>query len=344
MNQVKLPKKRLPEILEAIRSQYRLVGPVWEDDYPVFKEIQKVEDLVLNEALPHKSPKEYLFPQMEKILSFNEQGELLEGEPGPETVIFGVKPCDLEALQVTTAVFTQGKFPDLYYQRNLERTIFIGHSCLREKPGCFCKQRGLDPVHSAAADVFLVEDSFDEGASPEGDDFYRVELLTEKGRNLFKDFKLEEVLGAELKSAAGKDKHDPAKMEPILELQGNEIELFNQVDWEAIAEKCLGCGVCTFLCPTCHCFEFNDETEGGKHYRYRNWDSCMFPKFTLHASGHNPRASKKERIRQRVLHKYLYLKQNHGYTGCTGCGRCIRSCPAGMNIKAIISKIMEELK
>lgn len=70
----------------------------------------------------------------------------------------------------------------------------------------------------------------------------------------------------------------------------------------------------------------------------------MFPKFTLHASGHNPRASKKERVRQRVLHKYLYLKQNHGLTGCTGCGRCLRSCPAGMNIKIIISKIMEDFK
>ncbi|MCL6589034.1 MAG: 4Fe-4S dicluster domain-containing protein [Firmicutes bacterium] len=334
MNQLKLLKERLPEILEAVRSQYRLVGPVLEDEYPVFKEIQKADDLVLGDALPYKSPKEFIFPQVEKLLSFNEQGEPLESEPGPLTVIFGIKPCDLEALRVTTTVFTHGQFPDVYYQQNLERTILIGHSCLQEKPGCFCKQRGLDPGYSPAGDVFLIE--------TEGDDFYRVELLTEKGRNVFKDFKLEEVSGMDRKSTAGKSKLD--NTERILELQGNEIELFLEVNWDAIAEKCLGCGVCTYLCPTCHCFELKDETEGGNHYRYRCWDSCMFPKFTLHASGHNPRASKKERIRQRVLHKYLYLKQNHGLTGCTGCGRCLRSCPAGMNIKAIISKIMEDFK
>lgn len=344
MNQMKLPKKRLPELLEAIRSHYRLVGPVWEDDELVFKELQQKGDLVLDDALPYKPPKEFLFPQVEKLLSFNEQGELLEGEPGPETVIFGVKPCDLEALRVTTAVFTQGKFPDVYYQRNLERTIFIGHSCLQEKPGCFCKQRGFDPGYSAAADVFLVEGALCDGALAGDDDFYLVELLTEKGRKLFKDIEVEDMVEADLKSAAPKRQPVPEKAERILELQGNEIELFNEVNWEAIAEKCLGCGVCTYLCPTCHCFELKDESEGGNHYRYRNWDSCMFPKFTLHASGHNPRASKKERIRQRVLHKYLYLKQNHGFTGCTGCGRCIRSCPAGMNIKTIVAKIMEEFK
>ncbi|HEX3044594.1 MAG TPA: 4Fe-4S dicluster domain-containing protein [Bacillota bacterium] len=326
MNAVKFSKTQLVQILGKISSEYRLVGPVLEDGILVFKEIERIEDLVIHDALPYKSPKELLFPRVEQILAFDEQGGISGDEPGPPTVIFGVKPCDLEALQIMRAIFTQGKFQDLYFQRRWERTILIGQSCLKEKPGCFCKQRGLDPGYSSAADIFVSQD----GGT------YRGELLTERGQNLFK--------GYELETAPERVKAAQKPLEPILELKGSEKELFEQVNWEAIAEKCLGCGVCTVLCPTCHCFEFKDVSEGGINYRYRCWDSCMFPKFTLHASGHNPRATKKERIRQRVLHKYHYLKQNTGFTGCTGCGRCLRSCPAGMNIKAIVTKIMEEIR
>jgi ferredoxin len=334
MNAVKFSKTQLVQILGKISSEYRLVGPVLEDGILVFKEIERIEDLVIHDALPYKSPKEFIFPRVEQILAFDEQGKITEDETGFPTVIFGVKPCDLEALQIMRAIFTQGKFQDLYFQRRWERTILIGQSCLKEKPGCFCKQRGLDPGYSSAADIFV---SQDEGS-------YRGELLTERGQKLFEGLGLETApeRATVPKEPAGSE--NPAAFEPILELQGSEQELFEQVNWEAIAEKCLGCGVCTYLCPTCHCFEFKDVSEGGIQYRYRCWDSCMFPKFTLHASGHNPRSTKKERIRQRVLHKYLYLKQNTGYTGCTGCGRCLRSCPAGMNIKAIVTKIMEELR
>ena len=119
--------------------------------------------------------------------------------------------------------------------------------------------------------------------------------------------------------------------------------MFDKIDWVKYTDICQGCGLCTFICPTCHCFEFKDVDENGSVCRYRNWDSCMFPKFTVHASGHNPRASIKERYRQRVLHKYSYIPKNFGYVSCTGCGRCIRSCPAGVNIRSIVEGITEDL-
>ncbi|MGI6669754.1 MAG: 4Fe-4S dicluster domain-containing protein [Acetivibrionales bacterium] len=129
----------------------------------------------------------------------------------------------------------------------------------------------------------------------------------------------------------------------ILQLDMDENVLFNYDIWEKVSETCLGCGTCTYICPTCHCFGFRDTAVKGEASRYRYWDSCMYPKFTLHASGHNPRPTRKERFRQRVMHKYVYIKKNFGLTACTGCGRCIRSCPAGINIRSVVKSIMQEV-
>ena len=104
-------------------------------------------------------------------------------------------------------------------------------------------------------------------------------------------------------------------------------------------EFCLGCGVCTFLCPTCHCFDILDEGDSEQGERIRIWDSCMFPLFTLHASGTNPRPGGKERMRQRIMHKFSYFLDNHDQPGCTGCGRCIRSCPVNLDIREVLEEI-----
>ena len=114
---------------------------------------------------------------------------------------------------------------------------------------------------------------------------------------------------------------------------------FDNPLWETIHEKCLGCGVCTFLCPTCHCFDILDEGDSTQGERIRIWDSCMFPLFTLHASGANPRPGGKERMRQRVMHKFSYFLDNHEQPSCTGCGRCIRFCPVNLDIREVLGAI-----
>lgn len=326
MTRVVIPKNRIKDLLCSLMKDHRVAAPVKEGSSLVFKTINNVDDVVLDDEIAYKSPKEFLFPQTEKIMVFGKDGEVSIGENILKTVIFGVRPCDLEAFRVMTAVFTKGKYIDTYFEKKLENTILIGLGCNSEKNGCFCSDRGVNKGYSEACDIFLTDYK----------DKFIADIISGKGEQVLKAFDFEESGMKELPANNNEQKE-------LLEINADEITLFNNPNWERISEKCMGCGTCTYICPTCHCFEFKDTVEKGEAIRYKCWDSCMYPRFTLHASGHNPRASKKERYRQRIMHKYHYVKKNFGYIACTGCGRCIRSCPAGMNIKSVVKGIMEEL-
>lgn len=348
MDRVVVPKNRIKELLASLRDEYRLVAPLREHGKLVFKEIEDIDDIVITDELPYKSPKEFLFPQLERMMSFDAAGELKIEEQVEKTIIFGIKPCDLEGLNILKAILTKGRFRDAWFVRRVENTIFIGMNCISEKPGCFCAERGLDKKYSDACDIFLTDTG----------DNYMLQIISNAGRSLFDGLNLDylqwdnfefvpssctESMTDTSSSLDDKLEAESSHRENLLEIDAEESIVFNKVDWDRIAERCMGCGICTYLCPTCHCFAFKDVKEKDLSVRYRVWDSCMYPKFTLQASGHNPRATKKERFRQRVMHKYVYIKRNQGYTACTGCGRCIRSCPVGMNIKFVVLEIMEEL-
>jgi sulfhydrogenase subunit beta (sulfur reductase) len=208
------------------------------------------------------------------------------------------------------------------------------------KAGMLCGERGIDRNSSTQCDIFLE----DKG------DYYLADIITPAGKSIIDGFM--PGSGEAGHSGAGVSGTDSSGYpaggaqvvdDNILQLDMDENVLFNYDIWEKVSETCLGCGTCTYICPTCHCFGFRDTAVKGEASRYRYWDSCMYPKFTLHASGHNPRSTRKERFRQRVMHKYVYIKNNFGLTACTGCGRCIRSCPAGINIRSVVKSIMQEV-
>ena len=325
MSNIIISKDRMREILSLLMAERRVAGPVRDGKVIDYQETGDVSRILMGDEIPYKSPKEFFFPRCEKIITFRDDEAIAE-TPGRGLVLFGARPCDLEALKIMTAVFTTGKFQDPFFRANLDASLIIGVSCIGKKPGCFCEMRETDMSYSKSCDLFLRN---------AGED-YEALFVSDKGRAAFAGF-VPELRHFE-NPVAGK----PA-FEKTLSLDKAVCEMFDRVDWAGITETCQGCGLCTYVCPTCHCFEFKDVEEGGAVCRYRNWDSCMFPKFTLHASGHNPRASVRERYRQRILHKYSYVKENYNYVACTGCGRCVRSCPAGMNIKTIIEGIVEEL-
>ncbi len=324
---IQIEKSKMLEILKEMMEEKKLIAQVQNDKTVDFLEVKDVNDILLGDEIAYKSPKEFLFPRVEKIIEFTKDGAIVT-KPERGVVIFGVRPCDLEALHVLEQVFTKGKYVDPFFEANLKNTLLIGVGCINKKSGCFCDKRETNMKYSDKCDLFLQKN----------DENYEVLYVSDRGREYFSKF-VKNLLEFENPPAPELSKEETLAID-----DNTEADLFNKVDWESISETCQGCGMCTYICPTCHCFEFKDVKEGESYCRYRRWDSCMFSKFTLHASGHNPRQSKKERYRQRVLHKYLYVKENFGCVACTGCGRCVRSCPAGVNINNVVHGIMEVMQ
>lgn len=312
--------------LRSLMDRYSILAPSYADGVLDYRWISDPGQIVLNDELPYKSPKEAVFPRVEKILSIAEDavGQIPDVRP---MLIIGVKPCDITALKVLDEVFTGpvSRYPDPYYKRRREAAVIFGFGCAEKKRGCFCDIRGIGMSYSPESDAFIKLD----------------------GENLILDIN-SSGLDSLFDAFGGEKTEEPGRPEPensctVLEISADESDIFDTMPWEKYVEGCIGCGTCTYICPTCHCFEFRDTETDGVMSRYRCWDSCMYPKFTLHASGHNPRSSKKERFRQRVMHKYVYIPENFGLTACTGCGRCIRSCPGGINIRRSVEDINSRL-
>ncbi|NTU59842.1 MAG: 4Fe-4S ferredoxin, partial [Deltaproteobacteria bacterium] len=231
-------------------------------------------------------------------------------------------------------VFDQDKYRDPYYVAHRERSTVVSLACAAPPyAACFCTSVGGEPVGGEGADVLLTR---------LGDD-YLAEFLTPKGEALLPCFAdarpadaAAEAAKEEVRRAAEgaiRSRVPAREVKPILDAN------FEHPFWAALHQSCLACGTCTFLCPTCHCFDIGDETKGDDGERIRNWDSCMFPLFTLETSGHNPRPSQKERWRQRVMHKFRYIPENFDTVGCVGCGRCVLNCPVNLDIRKIVTDI-----
>jgi ferredoxin len=250
-----------------------------------------------------------------------------------EKIIFGVRPCDATAISVMDKVFLGGKFADSYYKARREKVAVFTMAC--DGPAdsnCFCPSTGGSPAGTEGSDVMLYD---------VGDAFF-VNGITDKGKkvleaisaNLEKPSSEQEKRKDEIVRKAETAEGFTKKISPesISKLDSS----FDSKYWDDVSRRCLSCGACTYYCPTCHCFDINDE-KGGK--RVRTWDSCQFSNFTMHTSSHNPRTAKAQRLRNRYYHKFKYSKDNTGRYLCVGCGRCIALCPAGLDITKVISEV-----
>ncbi|MEQ8202139.1 MAG: 4Fe-4S dicluster domain-containing protein, partial [Syntrophomonadaceae bacterium] len=241
--------------------------------------------------------------------------------------IFGARGCDVKGILAMDDVFLTRGFVDSFYKARRTNNTIIANACYAPGPNCFCNAMEVEPTEPAGADV-IIRDS---------GDYYIWEVRTEKGAAVTAQLEglLEEK---EVKLPAAQ----PFQMQVDYQGVAEKLkDMFEHPIWDQMAEPCINCGMCTYVCPSCYCFDIQVKMFGEKGYRFRAWDSCMFEEYTREAGGGNPRGASKERFRQRFLHKLEFFKERYGTPLCTGCGRCIIVCPTDVNIVRIIKAVKE---
>lgn len=335
-----LPKSALHDWLVRLLASYRLVGPVADTETVTsYRPIGPEPRLRLDGPRPTVSPKPHLLPQTETLFAFQGSGPALALTPAAPgaapTVLFGVRPCDARALRRLDDVFLGRTERDVHYEARRQATVLVGLACGAPSWGCFCTSVGGSPSGTEGLDVLLTDLG----------DRYHVAVLTPAGGELVA---LADTVGVtEDDAEAVRMRHAEAlrRMPVLFDLDGS----LRNVRWEAplwaqVAERCLACGACSYLCPACHCFDIQDEATPAGGVRFRCWDTCQFSEFTRMGAGHNPRPTQTERARQRISHKFRYLVDEFGRAGCTGCGRCVERCPVNVDIRAILKAFAEEAR
>jgi ferredoxin len=325
-----LDSKKLGDLAAALAAKgYRVAAPLQDGDQVRLK-VWTPGAVIRTDVVPVNSAKDFLFPPSEIIGRYDIEGNDFKAQDvrpdDTKTVILAAKPCDAAALAVLDAVFNWDYRDEFYNARRAAATI-VTAVCTAADGQCFCTSVGGRPDNTAGADAIL--------RPAAGGDKFILEPLSDKGKAL--------VAAAGDALADGDAKADPPASVPKrfdseavkAWLAGN----FESDLWTGLSLACMGCGACAYCCPTCHCFDVQDESTRRASVRRRNWDSCGFALFTAHAGGHNPRPNQAARWRNRVMHKFSYIPERFHLLGCTGCGRCGRLCGACMAISDVCREI-----
>jgi ferredoxin len=329
-----------PFVLDLLNGGVRVIAPVRRKEqgreFIEYGRVQNSDEIILDGVQPVRPLKDVVFPPTETLFKWRQSKSLIEIEGSPaayeETVVIGAAPCDAAALEIVDRVMGWDYRDELWFGRRQATTI-LTVACNHCDESCFCTAVGLSPESTRGADWHLTP----------ADGGFNVEILTPKGESLLegREKRLPKASVAGEPGSAEVRKSADAN----LRLQPEKIRIwleknFDHPLWKQIALRCHGCGACAFVCPACHCFDIVDEPEGiGQGSRRRNWDACQPALFTLHGSGHNPRRDQTARFRQRIMHKFFIYPSRFGEILCTGCGRCIRVCAAGMDLISILADI-----
>jgi len=325
-----LKKDKLSGLLDMLASNATVYVPTIVDEQSCFAPYEAGSTVTFGTAKTGISPKEMLFPQTETLYTYSKQGEdvtIEETVNETNQILFGVRSCDAYSIDRMDEVFLTRSFVDtLYYERRLN-TLIVALGCTAPERSCFCASFDIDPAKAEGADIQLTE----------ADDSYFVEALTSRGTEALQkwDAFLEQGEKRAAKELEFQLAVDTSNVKESLE------NMFEDPYWNDLAMKCLNCGTCAFVCPTCHCFDMSQNNKGNEGYRFRTWDSCMFTDYTLMAGNHNPRPSKMKRLRNRFMHKLSFYDDRYGSSLCCGCGRCIELCPVGIDISRVIEDSQE---
>jgi sulfhydrogenase subunit beta (sulfur reductase) len=336
MKIIQIDKKDWRAGLKKLREGYRLIGPVRDGDYHRFNELPDGAEPDFAFGNTRLSVKEIIYPQSEDLLEFSLDESREDHHQLRETAkdyspraVLGLRPCDAKAIELVKLNFDTAEYKDPYWLNLYQATTFVGLACDQPCSTCFCTTAGCGPYHETGLDVLLVDN----------DKTYLAKPLSAKGEALLAaagwktTADADQIVSAKRDAAEGriasKITTDNLRAADTLALHGADF-------WDDVSFACINCGTCTYVCPTCWCFDIQDEVRGQAGKRMRNWDSCMFPVFTVHTTGHNPRATKLQRVRQRFMHKLKYFvdKYDQGIM-CVGCGRCVRQCPVNIDIRRV---------
>jgi ferredoxin len=277
--------------------------------------------------------KTLFLPRVEELFHFETKGSGAGVTPAAglerDQVVLGALACDLRCLELLDRVMLADPADERYLERR-QRTTLVALACIGESESCFCASLGVDPLRPSGADALM--------SAVEGG--FVIEPLTDKGELIL------ERLGPHLRDATEAEIGAAARLTSISRAdvsldppRGGWPEVWDSTAWEDTAARCIECGICTVLCPTCHCFDVQDEKRGSKGTRFRVWDTCMSHQFTEMAHGMNPRPEHFSRVRQRFLHKLVYFTERYGAHACVGCGRCARWCPNATGIDEVAARI-----
>ena len=331
----KISLNQLPDLLRKISETKTVIAPVEECGQVNFGVWTENATMRLDVLKTVKSAKGAFFPQVEDIVRFRMKDKTIDIHPADvlteDFVIFGVRACDARSFELLDRVFLADPVDPFYAARRQHGTI-VTLACNEPEETCFCTNFGIDAADpSGDVTAWKVENNL----------YFRAN--TEKGIafvNGLEDTESEAPV-EELKKSVGEILNKlPLKSLNLEGFDGDHLmERFNDPRWAELARGCLGCGTCTFVCPTCQCYDVRDFDTGSEIQRYRCWDSCMFSDFTLMAHGTN-RPTQTERFRQRFMHKLVYFpSKNEGLYSCVGCGRCLEKCPQSIHIVNVIKAL-----
>ncbi len=337
--------------LKELSSAYRVLAPRQQGTVSLFKPIsgeeldncQDVNKILMRTTM---SAKEAVIPKCETLFYMKGEKdpadfskiiqEIIPSDESQATIVFGGRPCDAKGFLWLDEPYLKGPFVDPYYKAHREKLVIITQACTNALSTCFCNWVGSNPSDDKGSDILF---------TPAAEGFVLV-AISEKGKELLEKSGFgiageEQVSAANTAQEQAKAELPPASV--IKDIPKKVYARFTDVAfWENEIEKCLSCGACTFLCPTCQCFTITDEGNQLDGKRIRSWDGCMANHFTLEASGHNPRCDRGLRYRNRVGHKFSYGREEGSYS-CVGCGRCTRSCPAHLDIRAVVRNACTDL-
>jgi len=336
-----IAKDKAPEWLRRLGGKYAVYAPA--SDGMAFAGTTDYASALQPSGNTRRPPKELFLPAVQKLLDFgrNEQGVQVT-EVAPEAsvteprLLVGVRPCDAAALSLLDVIFSEkySGYDDPYYRAARAAIPVISLLCAEPWEGCFCGDAPAVDLASPAADIALTDLGdryFAEAKSDTGQE------LIAAGQGLFAA--ASDADRAARDQAAAGLKAQTSEGLPLAAMRERLHELHDSPLWRELSQKCVRCGACSFLCPTCHCFDIQDEVLGGAGYRYRCWDTCQFTDFTLMTSGENPRRDAAERLKQRICHKLEYLPDRTEMVYCVGCGRCVRLCPVGMDVRETVEAL-----